>query len=289
MLSVAELHSLLGVKDDIGFSYITPDVAKEILEKNNVKNRPLRENKGNMLLRSFGRGEYFVSTSCIGFNSEGVLIDGQHRLYAISKQSNGVFKMGVMFGVEHNLDMDTGAKRTLVDNAVISDVLDERLKDKKVCLDVAKDVCYYAKGSYSSKQFTQKQQVEIANCLADDLLACYNIGLFDSVRNGTSPAPVLSAFFLAYVNGVDTKVLVKIKEKLRTGEFDGDFDKPIYGLAVRLKSIKGGGREPGVERFLLTCECIYRVSKKLKGQNYDSGEKLAKGKWRYTKTDIVHL
>ena len=290
ILSVSELHSLLGVKEDIGFSYITPNVAKEILEKNNKKNRPLKESKGNKLSDSFSRGEYFVSTCCIGFNPQGILVDGQHRLYAISKQNTGnVFKIGVMFNIEHNLDMDTGSKRTLVDNASISDVLDERLRDKKACLDVAKDVCYYARGYYLSRQLTQKQQVEIANSLADDLLVCYNAGLFDTRKNGTSPMPVRSAFFLAYVNGVDIKYLIYIKDKLKSSKYDSDYDKPILGLTKRLACINGGGREPGIERFLLACECIYRVSHKQRGERYDSYEKLVKSEWRYKKKDIPHV
>lgn len=290
MLSVVELRSLLGIKEgDIGFAYISPDVAKEVLEKNNVRNRPLRVVKGNALKEQFRRGEYFVSTCCIGFDDKGVLVDGQHRLYAISNQTEGVFKIGVMFGVQHNLDMDTGAKRTLVDNASISSELDERLVGKKVCLDLVKEICTYARGVYSSKNFSQKQQVQIANNLADDLCACFDLGLFHNPRNGTASSPILAAFFLAYVNGVDVQTLLYVKDRLNTSVFNTEYDKPIVGFVKRLAGIKGGGREPGTERFLLACECIHRVSKKGRGERYDSLDKLQKGTWRYTKKDIVQV
>lgn len=287
MHTLEDLHRMLGISGNIGFAMVSPNLAKLLLE-NNTKNRRLSEKKARSLTKRFENGEYFVSPDCIAFDEKGILVNGQHRLYAISLLSSGSYKLGVMFNIQQKMDLDTGSKRKLEDNALIFDGVDSRFKERTICLKVAKDLCCYATGSYSYKELSQKQLVEIANSLADDLITCYDEGLFDKNKN-VSSLPLFSAFYLAYVNGVSLDVLKHIKATLKEGNFPTKKDKPIKGLFFRLAKINGGGREPGLERFLLSCECIYRVSRGLTSEGYPSLEKLEKSNWRYIKKDIMYI
>jgi hypothetical protein len=82
---------------------VTPKQAREWL-KLNTSNRPLRPSHVETLRASFERGEYVMTHQGIAFSDEGVLIDGQHRLTAISLLPESFsFQMLVTRG----LDRDT--------------------------------------------------------------------------------------------------------------------------------------------------------------------------------------
>lgn len=98
---------------------VTPKMAREFL-KHNKQNRPLRPSHVETLRSSFERGEYVTTHQGIAFDDEGVLLDGQHRLTAISLMTDGYsFPMLVTRG----MDRDTAfpvvdavqAKRTTSD------------------------------------------------------------------------------------------------------------------------------------------------------------------------------
>lgn len=62
---------------------VTPKLAREWL-KANTENRPLRPSHVETLRASFERGEYVMTHQGVAFDDDGVLLDGQHRLTAIS-------------------------------------------------------------------------------------------------------------------------------------------------------------------------------------------------------------
>lgn len=67
---------------------ITPSVARVMLQ-NNTSNRPIRNGHVETLRLSFERGEYVPTHQGIAFADDGSLIDGQHRLTAISLLPEG--------------------------------------------------------------------------------------------------------------------------------------------------------------------------------------------------------
>lgn len=81
---------------------VTPRIARDWL-KHNTSNRPMRPSHIENLRLSFERGEYVQTHQGVAFDASGVLIDGQHRLTAISLLDGGVFPMLVTRG----LDRDT--------------------------------------------------------------------------------------------------------------------------------------------------------------------------------------
>ena len=95
---------------------VTPQMASEWLSFNK-NNRPLRRGMVDGLKAAFLRGEYIVTHQGIAFSENGELLDGQHRLTAISELREGVFPMLVSRGVDENSFpvIDIGSKRTQVD------------------------------------------------------------------------------------------------------------------------------------------------------------------------------
>lgn len=96
---------------------ITPAMASEWL-KLNITNRRLRRSVVDGIKSALVRGEYIPTHQGIAFSEDGVLLDGQHRLTAISELRDGMFPMLVARGVSNDAFkvMDIGLKRTAADS-----------------------------------------------------------------------------------------------------------------------------------------------------------------------------
>ena len=95
---------------------VTPHLASEWL-RFNVDNRTLRRTTVETLKGAFQRGEYKQTHQGIAFSETGRLLDGQHRLTAISELRDGVFPMVVTWGLPDDAfaAIDVGLKRTAAD------------------------------------------------------------------------------------------------------------------------------------------------------------------------------
>ena len=82
---------------------VTPSLAREWLKKN-TKNRPIRPSHVETLRQALTRGEQVTTHQGIAFDTEGELIDGQHRLTAVSLMPEG-FSWSLL--VTWGLDRDT--------------------------------------------------------------------------------------------------------------------------------------------------------------------------------------
>lgn len=108
---------------------ITPAIARVLLE-HNTSNRPIRNGHVETLRQAFERGEYVLTHQGIAFAKDGSLIDGQHRLTAISLLPDGsVFPMMVTRGLDRECVFPvvdaTQAKRSASDALGISKALGE--------------------------------------------------------------------------------------------------------------------------------------------------------------------
>lgn len=94
---------------------ITPEVALEWLEKN-TNNRPVDRKVTAFLVEEITAGRWKVNGDAIRFDTQGNLIDGQHRLYAIAKAGVAVESL-----VIHDLEsgvfdtIDCGKRRSVGD------------------------------------------------------------------------------------------------------------------------------------------------------------------------------
>ena len=94
---------------------ITPDKATEMLEANTT-NRPLSRSVVKSFAEAMRRGDWVVTHQGIAFDTNGVLVDGQHRLAAVVEAGVPV-DMTVFTDVEEgSFDvLDTGKRRNAAD------------------------------------------------------------------------------------------------------------------------------------------------------------------------------
>jgi len=94
---------------------ISPGIAKTMLEASGG-NRKLRKWYVDALANVMIRGEFRVTAECIGFTSDGTLVEGHHRLSAIV-QSGKTVDMFVVYGLDHDIYAfhNIGIKRTTAD------------------------------------------------------------------------------------------------------------------------------------------------------------------------------
>lgn len=96
---------------------VTPEMATKWLE-NNGSNRPLRKSLVDYIVKEFAQGKWSLTHQGIAIAKNGVLLDGQHRLYAIV-QSGLTVEMWVATDVPFdsalNFPVDNGQKRTISD------------------------------------------------------------------------------------------------------------------------------------------------------------------------------
>ncbi len=101
---------------DLFVMSITPDYARRILEEKNKRNRPINMRVVDHYVSMMKRGQWLPNGETIKFDRDGNLIDGQHRLKAVSKSN-----MTIDFYVVTNLDpmtygtIDQGRPRTIRD------------------------------------------------------------------------------------------------------------------------------------------------------------------------------
>lgn len=259
--SANQVKELLGMSknSDIAKVLMTPAMADEILETCNIKNRNLNLNAANFLKAQFNSGDYFLSSTCIGFDENGTLTDGQHRLWAISMcDDDKTFLIGVMFGVDQNMDMDTGRKRSLVDNAVINDDFDEKLRDgtdSNICVQVANQLIWFVQAG----KLSQKHKLDICNYYADPLSKCYKMGIFNRSKNRINNT-VRLALFVAYLNKIPESVLRRVYTELAAGEGE---------LYERISTLDSSGRATKMSIYKYVQSYIHKISKGLKGKIRD--------------------
>lgn len=97
-------------------STITPETAKQLLSLNAEYNRPLREVHVKNLATAMSTGNFLDSGATLSIDTEGVVIDGQHRLHACIL-SQKTFRAVVITGLAPcaYTVTDKGAKRTFGD------------------------------------------------------------------------------------------------------------------------------------------------------------------------------
>lgn len=83
----------------------------------NTDNRPIKPNVVNNYMREILAGEWLVTSQGIGISTDGVLLDGQHRLLAVKKAGYPEIRTILAFGIDKRaqIKIDTHAKRSAND------------------------------------------------------------------------------------------------------------------------------------------------------------------------------
>lgn len=100
---------------------ITPEMAAKWLEETNLQNRRLNEAKVKRFAEDIRSGNWSLTHQGIAFDTNGVLIDGQHRLWAIVEADVPVeMYVGSDFSPSIRYDVDNVTPRSITDHLKIA-------------------------------------------------------------------------------------------------------------------------------------------------------------------------
>lgn len=101
---------------------ISPAEAAQMLKRNR-RNRPVKDRTVAAFARDMARGRWLLTGEAIKFNTNGDLVDGQHRLKAIIRAATPI-RLMVVWGVpaEAQAVMDSGVKRSANDQLSMNGV-----------------------------------------------------------------------------------------------------------------------------------------------------------------------
>ena len=267
----------LGLEGNSGVVTISPETAKFILENCNTFNRKISSVYVNKYLTMMNSGDWELGTDAIGFSSDGVLVNGQHRLTALSKQSES-FQFLVILNVKPSVNLDVGLKRSFQSNALFASNLDPRLKNRKNIIEVATSIYTQAIGSVGTAS-NHNNVLKFINKYADDLIKCDDAGLFTRPRSKGVNSPVIrAAYFVAYKCGVLISDLVSFNTMLINNDVGSAENyercRVINTLYTKLMEFNGGGHQRKVKTFNMVLYSIYiyenNVNGKIKGTRLNS-------------------
>lgn len=100
----------------LGVVDVTPDKAREILAKQNTRNRSIRQTQVKKLATDILEDRWKLTSQAISIDTNGVLIDGQHRLAAVVQSGKTVQMLFATDCAPDTFDViDTGLGRTAAD------------------------------------------------------------------------------------------------------------------------------------------------------------------------------
>lgn len=252
-MSLEEIKNYLGVNEDQVKLTLTPKQAKYLLSHCNKKNRRMSMQHVETLKRDMESGNWFSDTDHIGFDRDGCLVNGQHRLKALATSNVDAVQLKFDFDAEQHVSMDTGRNRGYAAQVAISkkngfDIMPSnfrtivsaglRLNDPKIKL-------------------SNSELMDIWQQYKTQLKTCEENGLFDLGPKGG--ATVKSSFLWAYLSGVDLELLKHIAKVLKTGITQDEYDIPVIRLRDELFDLRGSGKAMDEKRAAYTQQMIYNV------------------------------
>ena len=186
---------------------ITPEVAQGYFQKN-IKNRPIKMGAVEALARDIKRGTFVTTHQGIAFDTNGNLVDGQHRLLAIIAAGIPV-QMMVTRGVEPDtkLVVDRGEARTMRDIMTIRDFDDEDTAKILRSQQILSALNQIVDCNYKRMKITYNEQIKLFDALKTQVFEAYKITVTKKV--GHRGSQIVSATIAALYHGVSPEVLTK--------------------------------------------------------------------------------
>lgn len=197
------------------FEVITPAAAKAMLERN-TNNRSISPSLVTTYAIDMTKKRWYLNTGGIGFDVNGVMVDGQHRLEAIC-ESGQAQEMIVVEGLdpEARKTIDTGRKRTVADelrmrgiqnNNTLAAAVRMRMlyEDEKV-------------GMTREMPFTSQDIIFFAEQWDDHFQPAISIARA-TAKNLTGVSPMVLACAYSIFHEIDPDLTDHYFDKLRTGE-----------------------------------------------------------------------
>lgn len=196
------------------YAWITPQIAGKILADRNNHNRNIRAKHVKRLAKDMKMGEWQVINSGLGFDMNGDLIDGQHRLHAIIECGERQ-KMGVFLGLDTEAmkGIDQNAKRSLSDVAGLVNGIDVSTQAGRI-VNMFVEMATGSKGS----DFTISERLRWYLAYQDSINFAAGRVLKHRARRGLSCTAVLTAIARAHAAGVDQEFLEAFYDDFYTME-----------------------------------------------------------------------
>ena len=222
---------------------ITPDQALEWLEQTNTNNRKLSQKHVDRLARDMTDGKWVLTHSGIAFGPDGILLDGQHRLWAICMSGMSV-EMFVWRGVEPQsmMAIDAGKSRSLAD---ILNIAGENGDVSKSDLATLRAML----GGYGNPPILSPSEASEAMRRHHDAIAfaVANLPTVTSAR-GVNTAITRAVVARAYYS-VDRAMLKDFCRKLTTGIVTSGDEGIVVLLRQHLQENRGGSYSLRVQRY----------------------------------------
>lgn len=234
---------------------LSPKQAKYLLSHCNKANRRINKSHVETLKRDMENGHWYNDIDYIGFDKNGTLINGQHRLKALSESSVSNIILKFDFDVEQHISMDTGNVRKYSDQITISKKLghDAGLLPNKFKIIITAGL----RLNDPKINLSNTELAYIWDKYKDRIMECENHDLFNVGSKAGST--VKSSILWAYLSGVDIDVLSNFSTVLRTGITRKETDIPIIRLRDHLVDLRGNGRNLDILRAKYTQQCIFNV------------------------------
>lgn len=296
-MSKAKVWNLEEVKKELGLegvdqgkSFVTPKIAKSLLRHCNKGNRRMSGAHVNSLKRDMESGNWFSDTDYIGFDKNGKLVNGQHRLKALSlcnpdlllKHMNivdGAYKLKEMtekqklsiagitlkfdFNVEQHISMDTGKVRSYATQVAMSKKMDMEIMPSEFKTVITSGLKIFNEGSITT--LSNSEWFNLWNLFSEDLTKAKELGVMDLNPKIKGSSSVKAALLWAYMskelpkNEDSLKVLKHFVEVLKSGICKSDYDIPIIRLRDELFDLRGSGKAIDIKRAAYVQQALYNV------------------------------
>lgn len=204
---------------------ITPEIARDML-KNNPRNRKINEKRVATLVHDILNGQWTDSPTPISLNSEGELLDGQHRLMAISKSDRAV-QMYVAYDVPNGTVFDKSIERKSGDALYMRGLIDKNVSGNRVISVVNRYMAICGNRSPSDTD-----RANFINEFGSNILKAISISKTGVTRAICDKAGCQTAIFAALNKGVSEESLRSFAKCANTGFMES----PTESAAVILRN-----------------------------------------------------
>lgn len=223
---------------------ITPALAQTYLDAN-ADNRDIRTRTVNRYARLMKRGKWKLTHQGIGFDENGRLVDGQHRLRAIVVADVPV-EMMVTTGLDPETfrDVDTGVRRNDVDRLKFAGHSDVQLRSAACCramLHAAAGLLaqrgrvrladVFEEGDYLDYYEKHHKAIEFAMCEMKTTRGLYNGQFLAAVARAyyTVDRDRLQQFLRVYTTGMSETLKDSVAIRLRNNAINTGMEKKRSG------------------------------------------------------------
>lgn len=231
---------------------ITPKKAGELLDKN-TNNRNLRQSRVNMYASEMKSGNWKSNGVPIIIGDDGILKDGQHRLYACLKTNITMKNVVVIYLPKEQTNCyDIGATRTAVDIAKFMG-LDKKPYFRSNAIFSTANLAINGKSgstrSYSKIGLIKELQKHPEACefIYHKILSSGAVQNLKFRKSG-----LMAAIFNALVSGYDIKKLERFCTVLVCGIVKDDAEVPIIKLRDQIMNVNSNSRKDKLVLYFQT-------------------------------------